>query len=303
MTYKTAYRLIQARRFGLQTLMICIFQFLIIINLHFFYPALPMYPPIGTAFTLFYLFGANAFFGLAIAGFAAYYLKGFPIDTILLYLTADLFPAYLGSRVTLRCLSSDIIPFQRWQECLHFLRINAAFCLLSAAIRLIPLLLHGPEFIRTGAWNSHWISVIALNFIDLWLSDLNAVLIFSAFLMSWAYLPFSRQRLFPGRFPTEIIIAIIVIILLSILGMHYLSSISLIFFAMLGSLILSYRYGYLVATALLFIVSSLYLTFFMVHLTEFVKYFGLAPYTLVSVALLCFALAVLYTGHRKSNQY
>ena len=56
-----------------------------------------MYPPTGIAFIMFYLLGSNAFPGIVLGGFCGYILKGMPIVSTMLYLTADMGCGYLGA--------------------------------------------------------------------------------------------------------------------------------------------------------------------------------------------------------------
>lgn len=305
MTQKMHYNIIRIRRFLLQTALIFVFQFLIIINLNFTYPPVSMYPPIGLAFTFFYLLGNNAFFGLLLAGSSAYFLKGLPLDTLVLYLTADILGGYIGAALSLRVLSSDIRPFVHWQECLAFFKINAlTACLFSSALRLFPMILHYNNnmtsfHLPARVLDSDFLGAIFFNFLDLWLADINGILILSSFIFSWAYISFSRERITPYGLSYFVPIGFLGFILLSVLFMASPHFSIVILIAMIATLISSLLYGYLIATALLFVVSSIYFTFFMAQLPQFVHYFGLGLYTVIPTLLLLFTLGVLYLGHRK----
>ena len=91
------YNVIKLKRLLIHTVLIFIFQFLIIVNLTFQYPALPMYPPIGVAFVMFYLFGANAFWGLILSEIGGCFFHGLSTNTIILYLLADLLGAWVST--------------------------------------------------------------------------------------------------------------------------------------------------------------------------------------------------------------
>jgi len=186
--YLRTYNLIRVKRLLIQTLMIFAFQYFTIINLTFSFPALPMYPPIGIAFVMFYLLGNNSMVGLLLAGGCGYFLKGFSIESTLLYLTADIAGGYLGAFLCRGVFSQDLKPFANLKEGFQFLKINAfAVCLLSSLIRVLAIILNQKEPIH--------FQVLVFNFIDLWLSDLNAVLVLSGFILSWIYVPFSREKI------------------------------------------------------------------------------------------------------------
>src|SRR5436305_351248 len=70
--YLTQYYVMAAKSLFFKNILIFIFQYLIILNINFTQPALPLYPPIGLAFTLFYVLGPNAFPGLFLGSLFGY---------------------------------------------------------------------------------------------------------------------------------------------------------------------------------------------------------------------------------------
>ncbi len=282
--YWYSYNLTRMRRFLAQTLMIFVFQYMTIINLTFSYPALPMYPPIGIAFVMFTLLGNNALLGLLLGGLFGYLLKGLAIETTVLYLIADIGGGYIGSLLCQSVFSSDIRPFLNIHEGLKFLKINAFItCLISSLIRTGAVLL---------SYN-----VTFYDCIDLWFSDLNAILILSGFLLSWSYTPFSREKISDKTITITPIVGLIIFILISIFFMKKFELIYLITTIMMASIYFAYNYGYLIATALLFITSAIYLSHFIALKQQYVSYFGLELYTLIPLSLFIFTICILYAGH------
>ena len=291
--YLYSYNLMRIRRFLIQTIMIFVFQFMTIINLTFSDPILPMYPPIGIAFVMFYLFGNNALFGLLLGGFCAYFLKGLAIKIIVLYLMADIVGGYMGSILCRNIFSSDIKPFAKKQEVFKFFKINALItCLISGLLRVsaVVLLNH---------------NIVIYDCINLWLADLNAILILASFLLSWSYVSFSREKLSEQTITIVPIIMLVMFIIFSMLFMQKVELGYLIIVAMIASIYFAHVYGYLVATALLFIISAIFLSYFIAVGQQYVGYFGLKLYTLVPVFLFIFTICILYIGHfcQRSKNY
>ncbi len=283
--YLHSYNLIRIKRFLIQTTMIFIFQFMIIINLIFSYPPLPMYPPIGISFVMFYLFGNNAIFGLLLGGFGGYLLKGLAIETTVLYLIADLGCGYLGSVLCQNVFSSDIKPFLNLQNGFKFFRINALItCLISSLIRI-------------SAAISINLNITFYDYINLWLSDLNAILILSSFLLSWSYIPFSREKISDQTITKIPTITLGAFIMLSVFFMKKIELGYLIIAAMIIATYASKIYGYLIATLLLFIISTIFLSYFIAVKQQYVQNFGLELYTLIPATLLVFVICILYAGY------
>lgn len=249
------YNWIRAKRFLLKTTVIFIFQYLTIINLTFS-SALPMYPPMGIAFIMFYLLGNQAFFGLLLGEICAYFLKGLPFDFFFCYLTADIGCGWLGAFLCQTIFPSEMRMFSNWREWLSFIKVNAVItCLLSSFLRLTPLIL-------THKINSKFLLIQWLN---LWLADLNSVLIMTSFLLSWWSVLFNRVKISEKEISKILVFVILGFIVLSILFVKNALLIYLIITAMVLALHLAFRHGYLIATAMLYMISTIYLTFFMIH--------------------------------------
>jgi hypothetical protein len=291
------YNLIRIRRYLLHTIMIFSFQYLTTFNLSFSYLPLPFYPPIGIVFISFYLLGSNATLGLLLGSFLAYLLKGLPVISIFFYLIADVGCGCLGAVICQNIFSSDIRPFSNRQETYKFIKMNALItCTLSSLARMVAL-------IPTLLENKVKFNFIFFTYVDLWLGDLNSILILSSFLLSWVYVPFSREKILTTHLRKSVkILFIITLVALIGFSLALIKKYQLIYFyiiAMLLSLYISYFYGYLIATGLLFIIASLYLAYFIVHQYQFLIYLGIVLYTLVPAFLLLFTLCALYAGHFK----
>jgi len=284
--YWYSYNLTRIKRVLMLTIMIFSIQYLVIINVSSLAPALPMYPPIGIAFTMFYLFGNNAVYGLLLSGFCAYIIKGLGIEAMLLFLIADIGGGYIGAHWCQNVFSSDIKPFANLQENWHFFKINAfVTCIISSLLRW-----------GVTIWlPTHNLSVYA--YIDLWLADLNAILVLSGFLLSWAYVPLSREKICEKIITKASIMVLVLFIIASILFMQKFILIYFIVAAMLISLYCAYTYGYLVAMVLLFIISSIFLGYFIAHKQQYLDYFGLGLYTIAPISLLVYVVCMLYVGH------
>jgi len=242
-----------------------------------------MYPPMGIAFVMFYLFGMNAFPGIMLGGFCGYLLKGMPIISTFLYLTADVGCGYLGALLCQNIFSTDIRMLLNFRERIKFIKMNAFItCLFSSLIRTFSFI-----------WiykDGKDISTIFFTYINLWLADLNAVLILSSFLLSWVYVPFSREKILKKSINKVETLLFIILIVFLILFMKNDWAIYLMIIVMLLSIYLSAIYGYLVGTALLFIIASLYLGYFMGIQYRHFLYFDIRLYIVVPLILL------LYTG-------
>lgn len=286
-----AYHLLRIRRLLVQTLMVCSFQYLVVVHLPVSSPAFPLYPPIGIAFVFFSLLGRNALPGLFLGGFGGYFLQGLPPAALGLSMAADIGCGCVGAFLCQRVFSCDVKPFANGREGLRFLVLNAfSTCLASSGCRMAALLLahsHSAMPLPTVVYTS----------LHYWLADLNAILILSGFLLSWVNVPFSREKL--SHHPIEkyqwILLATVTV--LSVFFMQQYAFIYGLLGMMAGCLYLSHRYGRLVATGLLFIFSSLYLGYFIRFKSQLLASFGLGLYSLAPAVLLCFTLCVLCLGH------
>src|SRR5207245_1955115 len=106
--YQYAYYHIYVKRCLQKTLVIFIFQYLIIMSLPFVSPSLPWYPPMGLAFVWFYLLGFDAMWGILLGGLLGYSLKGLPVVSIFLYLSADIVCGYGGAYISQNSFASDV---------------------------------------------------------------------------------------------------------------------------------------------------------------------------------------------------
>lgn len=251
----SAYQWINIKRFVSQTALIFIFQYTTIMSLPIIYPQLPWYPPIGIAFVIFYLFGCTAFVGLLLAGFFAYILNGLSLISTVLYLSADIIPSFIGALLCQKILSSDINPFAKHKEWLQFIKINALFtCTLSSIFRIILWI-----FIQQKTID---LKIFFLNYLSLWLADLNAILLLSGFLLSWINVPLSRVKILKKPLSKWIVLSYITLMIISLVFIQQPWSIYSILILMLASLYLSRLYGYLIASALTFITATFYLAYF-----------------------------------------
>lgn len=343
--YLFSFRLLKTKRFLLQTLIVFVFQYLILFNFTFTLPPLPMNPSMGLAFSFFYLIGKNAVPGIFLAGICAYFLKGFQTSATFLYIAADLglgcYAAFLSDAI----LSADIRTFSNDKETLKFLKTNAIICLFSGLLRLIADFINfHPEISLTN---------ILFNYIDHFFADLNGILIIFSFLISWVHVPFTQEKVFRGalnklpailitllilgillymnhsslhifiiailaalylsymygrnkiwiqeRLKKTPIIALLIFILISIL---FLNSVELLYFIIIMMLLALYLYpiyGYLIATASLFVLASLYMVCFASLKDVFVERFGLPLYTFVPLFLFIYILLTFYAGLSKTG--
>lgn len=287
------YNWIRTKRFLVQSLMIFIFQYLTIIYLPITSPALPMYPPVAIAFVTFYLLGNSSLWGLLLGGLLGYFLKGLSPISMLLYLLADIGAGYLGARLCQNTFTSDIRPFAKLPDDYQFIILSTFItCLLSSLIRITAVILSHPS-LRDPI-------ILVYHFIDLWMADLNAILIFSVFLLSWVYIPFSREKI-SVRPLKKLVITTLLFIIVSLLLIQKVEMIYLIIMAAILSIYLSHIYGYLIASALLFIISGLYLCYFIINQQEYLRMFGLVLYSLAPGFLLLYSILIIYTFSNKGD--
>jgi hypothetical protein len=259
----------------MQTAMIFVIQYLTILYTHLSFPALPMYAPIGIAFVMFYLLGNNAVWGLVLGSFCGYLVRGLSISPLILYSIADVGCGFIGAFLSQRILSSDIKPFENRQECVQFIVINALItCVLSSSLRIM-----------TVKFNLY-------HYIDLWLGDLNATLIFSGLLLTWLCVPFSREKIFTRPINKLPLIVFSISAAVYIILMPAETWIYLIIATMVFSVYLSYVYGSLIGTALLFLVSSTYQIYFMLFKQYYYLEFGLTLYTVIPIALFVYVVLI-----------
>jgi len=289
--YWFSYQWIKIKNLLIQTMIIFIFQYLTTVNLPFSYPGLAMYPPMGIAFVMFYLLGKNAFPGIILGGFCGYLLKGMPMVSTLLYLMADIGCGYLGARLCQNIFSTDIRILLNLREGIQFFKTNALItCLFSGFTRTFSFILSCKE--------SQDIGTVFFTYINLWFADLNAILILFSFLLSWVYVPFSRERISKKSIHKIEIFLLIALVVFLMLFMKNDGTIYVMIVSMLLSLYWSQAYGHLVATALLFIIANLYLGYFMGIQYRHSLYFDIQFYIFSPIILLLWTLCILYMGYR-----
>lgn len=294
--YRLEYLFLILKRFLVLNLIVFIFQYITCINLKSLWPAYPMFPPLGIAFVMFYFFGGIAFLGLFLAEALALFLNDFSLITIFLYLIGDIAGGYLGASLSQNTFKKDIRIFSDAKSLKHFILINALITsTFSSVYKLIALIV---EQIRISNKAALPFLELVYNFIELWLSDLNALLVIGGLLLSWISVPFSRERIIEGKFNKQHILMFLLILIASIYSMKTIDGIFIIVIAMYFSLFLGYRYGSLVITANMFIYSSLYLAYFIGFKEQYLITFTQPLYGVVILGLSIYVLICLYLAHR-----
>ena len=210
--------------------------------------------------------------------------------SIILYLIADIGCGWWGAMLCQNTFSVDLRIFLNLREVITFVKINTFItCLISGFIRATAFILKHNIVVDPKA-----LFYIYLNF---WLADLNAVLILSGFLLSWIYVPFSRENISERTIKKFSVIMLLAFIVIFVLFMKNHAMLYLIAVAIIGALYFSWIYGHLVATALLFIISNLCLAHFVAFETQHLLSFNTGFYPEVAIGLLLFALCTFYIGH------
>lgn len=284
--YLYHYYWISTKRFILQTVLIAIFQYITTMSMPFSAPELPAYPPIGLAFSFFYLLGRSAFWGVLLGGFSAYLLKGLSLFSTGLYLTADIGSGFLAAVLCQKILTADIRTFTNLREFFRFIKANAfVTAVFSSTLRMTAFLLSQQDYIN--------IKLLLFYYIDLWLADLNGILVVSGLLLSWAYVPFSREEILKKPIERIPLVALAVCLFFSLFLFKKIIFLYFILAFMLGSIVCFRQYGYLAATVLLFINGTFYLAYFIGFKSYYVQAYGLPWYTLAPVILLLFMIGIL----------
>lgn len=289
--YFCAYTLIKIKRFLIQTILIFVLQFLTMFNMGDSYTILPMYPPIGMAFVIFDLLGKNALCGLLLGELCIYFIKGQPLEAVILYIIADLGCSYIGTILCQNVFSSDLKPFSNWRELCKFLCINAlTTCSISTLLRIYAIRV-------AGLANLTFIQIICL-----WLSEITAILIFYVLVCSWLYGLFSKEKISNKTLSKTHIYTIIAFIAGTILFIKKIQFIYLIIGTLILSIYYAYLYGYLIGIMLLFIVASIYSSYFIAHGVKYVTKFGYNLYSITYIGLLLYTAVILYVGHYCSKK-
>jgi hypothetical protein len=292
--YVLSYTIIRFQRFSIQILWVFLFQYLAIVQSLFSFPSLPFYPPIGIAFFLFYLLGNNAFLGILLASIFAYPLKEFPVFSSA-YILADIGVAYLSARLCQKTLSSDIRPFSNGREVLKFLKINMFIsCPLSSILRMLAFFEDAKFFESKANPISFVLQDIFLYYIDFAMSDLSSILIFSSFLLSWVYVFYSREKISPFPIPAFIFTNVLLYVLFEKIDISILFLVAIIL-----SVLWSYIFGYIIATALMFLLSIASLGYFIAQKQYYTVNVSLPIQTATYLFLVLYVLIILRVGHIK----
>lgn len=273
--YRCAYELKRLQRFIVQFLIISLCQFNAIVHSPVSVLAPPMYLPVGVSFIFCYLFGARSLIALCFIGSVTYALKGLPLLVLFAYTSADLMAGFLGAKFCQNTFATDNPWVYSRREWLQFILRNLAVALLSACLRMLPWLLQS---------NQHWSWP---RFISLWLADTNAILVLFSFSLIWLYVIYSRGAIFQDNHFKKIpCLAAFLIILIPALLLQSAWFAMAMGLCLLISLYLAFRYGIILATALLYFLSFLYLAHAMGHLLSLMSSVLLFFYS-VTMLLLC----------------
>lgn len=283
--YLRAWNRIRARRYAGQFFIVFICQYIAIMQVLFSLPIPPMYPPMGVAFVMLYLFGGSSIIALLCVGTVAYFLKGFSNVFVFFYLIADIGVCFLGVLLCQNRFSTDNPWSDNLKEWIGFITINLCITsFVSGLIRIIPILLT----------TNMTVTVLFYNFINLWLADLNAILVLFGFSITWLHLAYSRGPVILDEKIEKIpVFAVLVCIILSAWFMKQIEFYYLIAMSMLLSLYLSYRYRIIMATGLLYFISFLYFAHFMIDKQQFLQRHGIEFYTLVPIVLFIYSAGML----------
>jgi hypothetical protein len=292
--YLFSYNMMRFKRFLIKTLVLFFIQYLSISSLNFSYPGVPIYLPIANAFLLFYFLGNTAFLGLLLGGLSAYALKGLPTMMILQNLTADISGGYFGAFLCRNVFSSDVKPFSNAKETIFFLSINAFItCPLSGLIRVITL--------KWGYNASSSFDKLLYQLANIEIASLNAILILSYFTFTWYCVPFSREKVSNNSINKFPMVVFALFMVGMILLLKHRESIYILIIGMFLFIYAAYYYGCFIGSLLLFIISNLYLVYFIIHQQYYLKHLGPKLYLFVSIFILLYALCLLYISQLKEK--
>lgn len=304
--------------------MIFIIQYLTVYQLSFAYPTLPMHPPLGISWSMFYLFGGNAWCGLFLGEICGYSLSGVSPDITILYSCIDLICGYIGAKICLTVFTTDIRPLaDRLAAGTFFNTIAFVICPISASLKFAVINFHY-FFANTSPLLPT--KLTAYDCLQLWLADLNATLVIASLLLSWVYVPFSREKIFCypnvhdseqelkpdilncsfwprmlafwSRLPRVALFAFTALfIAAAIIFISKVQAIFLIAAAAPMVLYFAYKHGYLIATALLFILASVFTAYFSIWHQLYWQQSNSIAYTVIPLTLLVFSILILFAGH------
>ena len=288
-SYWRAYQLKRIQRFLISTCLVFFLQYLTLIHLTT-YPFLPMYPPIGSAFVMLYLLGDTALLGLFLASFCAYCMHGLPLPSLLLSITADLGGGYLIARWCRSVFTSDHSVFTNIMEWLRFVLYASIGCFLSGLLRMG--ILHDVTVMSPQK--------LGYDLLRLWMADLNASIVFSGFFLTWISVYLGRERVLTQK---TTLFHKICWVLWGLSCVLFLKNIAWLILAIILSLYFSHRLGVLVAVAVSYVLTTLFLVCFVFHQADWIQDLGLQMYTLIPFGVLCFLLAMLYVGVRIARRH
>ncbi len=289
-SYAFLYNLLKLKRFLALTIMTFSFQYLCIYHLQSFYPIYPVYPAMGITFTVVSILGENAILGLLLGAMCAYYLKGFSLPSIILYSLADIVSASLGAYVCRNIFSSDIPRHATMALWTRFLLMGALVSCFSGLCRMTALVLDKATF-------SSFMTVFFI-YLDLCLADLNAIIIFYAFLSTWLSVYMSREKVSSKVISYYQISAFMIFIIISILMMKKIAFIYVLCLGMFATVFFAYMHGMVIATLLVYVMSMLYLSYFMGHQVYYIKKLGIVWYTVIPGLLFLFVLSILLVSNK-----
>lgn len=290
--YKHSYRAKQLKRFLWHTMMAFFLQYLTMSHLTFSYPALPINPCMGAAFMMLYLLGPNALLGLMLGAILGYVLHGFSFASVCLYVWADIGGAYLSVSFSRLVLSSDLSVFIYPKEWLRFVQKNMLMaCVLTTVLRTVALVLVDPS-----VWHGR---ALGYYMFDIWLSDLNGLLVFSGFLLTWLSVYLSREKVSDVPLDNLKLIAIPVLVIVAMIVVKH-AAVTFIL-GLVVALYLSYYYGVLMATVLTYALAMVFIVYITNHQQLYLDYLGLRGYTVLPLACLGCMLLVFFVGQSTSK--
>lgn len=244
----------------------------------------------GVAFVILYWFGPSSIAALFCASVIAYLLQGLGLPFVAGYSMADIMPATLAIFLWADMGLSENPNCNQCQEWLRFIFLKAGLvCLLSASLRILPIFFIAKE---------PSLEKVFFHGVNLWLADINGVLVLFAFAMNWLYLAYSRSVIVPKKRlqkPTFWLFCISLV--LSILFFKSTIFYYGIFLSMLFSVCLAYQTGIIFGSGLMYGIAFLYYAYFTIHKSQMVFHYGFKFYTLVSILLFIYNISLILSAN------
>lgn len=275
-SYWRAYQLKRIQRFLLITAGTFFLHYLILVHFTPMSAVLPLYPPFGSAFIILYWVGNVALCGLFLASFCTYCVLGYDFAFLLGYLSADVGVAYVCSCWCLTIFTSDHAVFtdiRAWGKLGVYASLS---CGLSGLLRL---LVHQPYSLQ--------------HFFSLWLADLNALLVFAGFFLTWIIVYLGRERVLHRK---KTLFDTLVGLVWAGSCILFLQNILALALVVGCSLYLAKRFGLLIAMVVSYVVATFFLIDVIFQQTLFLAYLGSSAYFLIPGGVFCFLLGMLYLG-------